>query len=364
MGRGITNRHEWIAELERLIPEIVPLQLSRKKNTAFFEERSGVRIMHDADAYNLSNSPEHDELIQRSVRNLLKRTDAKTVGHLLDELTSRKAYGAFSELAAYDWLERACVSFTPQVSVGPSEVLNPNGSTLDGVMDLAGQKIYFDVKGFGFIDHKLKRLRERLGQHFPGSFVSTEGLVSVSLDEVQDLLESGFQPLVQELAASSFAKRGTLHITRRPRREVNMSLEEHDPKRLAKENCEYSFRDRGQFARQAPFVLIYIVHPWFSQGTMHQNFAGFVDDFARHFAECTFTSFQQDTTIVDGLPKHEVANLLSAVAFVNVWPQASSAGSGPTARILLNPHARWPMCKQGTDWLRSHLGPSLAVMTL
>ena len=76
---------------------------------------------------------------------------------MLGELTFRKTYGAFCELAAYDWLARAGVDFTPQVQMAPTDVLNSNGSTLDGKFARVGNSaVYFDVKGFGFHAHKIK----------------------------------------------------------------------------------------------------------------------------------------------------------------------------------------------------------------
>lgn len=362
MDAKITTRHQWIDKLEKLIPEIRPLQLHRKKDAVYAVERSGMRSYPDADAYNFSNSADHDVLVQRAVRSLLKRTDENSVGHLLDELTSRKTYGAFSELAAYDWLDNAGITFTPQVKLEPEDVVNPNGSILDGQMELAGQVVYFDVKGFGFIDHKLERLRERLEKNFPGETVATEGVVSVSLQEVQDLLEAGFHQLVTELESLGRAQRGTLRFTRRPKSGVMFSESEHDPRRLAEENRAYAMRDRGQFTRQSPFVLFYIIHPWFSQGMLHQNFGGFVDEFTRSFAELTFKSFEQDTTPCEGIPKSEIMRLLSAVAFINVWPQKSTAEQRPSARVLLNPNARWPILAESFATVKTKLGSAVAII--
>jgi|GEM_PF-2028168 len=361
MDAKITTRYQWIDNLEKLIPEIVQLKLRQKEDAAYVVERGGTHSYLDADAFNFSNSADHDVLVQRAVRNLLKRTDENVVGHLLDELTSRKTYGAFSELAAYDWLDSAGIPFTPQVKLEPADVVNPNGSTLDGRMELAKQIVYFDVKGFGFIDHKLAHLRKRLEEGFPGEAVAIEGVVSVSLEEVQGLLEAGFRQLVADLKSSGHAQRGTLRITKRPKSGVMFSESEHDPRKLAEENSAYALRDRGQFTRHSSFVLFYIIHPWFSQGVLHQNFGSFVDEFTRSFAELTFKSFEQDTTPCQGLPKNEIMRLLSAVAFINVWPQKSSAGQGPSARFLLNPNARWPLSAESFVSTKTKLGSAVAI---
>ena len=90
-------------------------------------------------------------------------------------------------------------------------------------------------------------------------------------------------------------------------------------------------------------MLIFVIHPWFSQGALHQNFSHYTDTFCAEFARLSFHSFAGDTTIREGLPTNVLVTLLSAIAFVNVWPKAASQGAGPNTRIYLNKSASNPV---------------------
>jgi hypothetical protein len=103
-----------------------------------------------SDALNLANCPAHCRLVGRALEGLLAapvNASADYVRDLPCNLLQRNTYGAFTELAACDWLNRCYVKFEPQVRMTPADVLGVNGSTLDGKM-WAGP--YFDIKGFGF----------------------------------------------------------------------------------------------------------------------------------------------------------------------------------------------------------------------
>jgi hypothetical protein len=361
-GRKITTQHQWIDKLERLIPEVAPLNLRRQKDVAYMETVNGTKSLNDSDAYNFSNSLDHDGLVQRAVKGLLKQTNPKFVGQLLGELTFRKTYGAFSELAAYDWLERAGIAFTPQVALGASDVVNPNGSTLDGRLHLGDQSVYFDVKAFGFVDHKVSILQKKLNDKFAGEFVTVERDASISIDDVQVLLErAGFDALTLELVTSSRAQRGVMRFAKKQGGGVSVETTVLNPQTLANENPDYALRFGSQFTRQAPFMLFFVIHPWFSKGALHQNVFGYADDFTRGLAELTFTSFEQDVALREGLPTRDLARLLSAIAFINVWPQSSSAGQGPTARIHLNPNANAPLSVASFGPLARRLGSALHI---
>ena len=90
------------------------------------------------------HSSEHDDLIQRAVSLLRQKAGDPFAKHLLGELTFRKTYDAFSEMAAYDWMAQAGIDFTPQVVLGPADVVNPNGSTLDGSFQ-ANSRTFFSI---------------------------------------------------------------------------------------------------------------------------------------------------------------------------------------------------------------------------
>jgi hypothetical protein len=134
-----------------------------------------------------------------------------------------------------------------------------------------------------------------------------------------------------------------------------------NPNKLAIENREYALRFGSQFTRQAPFMLFFVIHPWFSQGPLHQNFSGYTDAFCAEFARLTFLSFSQDGTIREGLRTNDLVNLLSAVTFINVWPQASSHGSGPIVRIYLNPNALHTIASADLAAVGIRLGPQISI---
>jgi hypothetical protein len=358
----ICTQHQWVDKIEKLIPGIAPLNLRRSRDCPYVEIVNGDHVFNDADAFNLSNSSEHDDLIQRAVSLLRQKAGDAVAKHLLGELTFRKTYGAFSEMAAYDWMARAGIDFTPQVVLGPADVVNPNGSTLDGSFQANSRTVFFDIKGFGFVDHKVEILKRRLEENADGDEVLVQGGVSVSIDFIQDLLERpGFDLLLQELSSKSSAARGTLTFVKRPRPQVSIGVNELDPTRLAAENREYALRFGSQFARREPFMLFFVIHPWFSQGPLHQNFEQHTDNFCTELARVTFLSFDHDHTIREGLPTHELVRLLSAIAFINVWPQPSSQGAGPTARLYLNPNALHPVEQPDLDFLQQRLGAQISI---
>jgi hypothetical protein len=279
-------------------------------------------------------------MIAEAVRALQNRMPTAAIQNLIGELTSRKTYGAFCELLAYKWLGDAGVDFTAQVAMTSAEVLNKNGSTIDGKMTLAnGKTVCFDVKGFGFVAHKIKILQERLEKEFPGKSVLIEGAWNVSIDALQDLLDyTGFSTLVQDLRNSALVKRDPLTFRIQDRRPVTVSVHENNPLKLAEENREYPLRFASQYTRQGPFLLVLVIHPWFSQGELHQNFAQFVDVFTKELSRLAFQSFQNDAAPVEGLPRAEAAKLLSGLVFLNGWPATGTDAPRPRpfCRIFLN----------------------------
>jgi hypothetical protein len=151
-------------------------------------------------------------------------------------------------------------------------VLKPNGSIIDSQMVLAGGKlVFFDVTGFGFHAHKIKLLQGRLEEAFPGKRVLIEGAWDVSIEALQGLLEhKGFSEFVQELKNPVVVRRGPLEFRTQDARSVTVSSHTADPIQLAYENRTYPFRFAGQYARKGPFMLVFVIHPWFSQA-MHQK---------------------------------------------------------------------------------------------
>jgi hypothetical protein len=262
---GIVSSHQWIDELVKLDPFINTLNLKNGRDTIYASQSGGQTVFHDHDAYNLSNSSPHNELIVQAVSDLRARTTDIVIRNLLGEVTSRNTYGAFSEVAGYKWLADAGVDFTPQVPMTASDVLNPQGSTLDGIMTLPGnKKVFFDIKGFGFQAHKIKILHDRLERSIVGKSVLIEGAWDVSIEALQELLDhQGFSALVADLKSGNVVRRGVLEFRIQEPRPVTIEMHSSDPVSLAHENREYPLRFAGQFARNAPFMLFFVIglHP-------------------------------------------------------------------------------------------------------
>ena len=162
MTPKICSQHQWIKKIETMIPDTVRLNLRRPQDYLYVDTVNGQRVWNDPDAYNFSNSTDHDNLVRRSVVLLQQKAGDPFVKRLLGELSFQKTYGAFSEMAAYDWMDQAGINFTPQVALGAADVMNPNGSILDGSLTVNGKTVYFDIKGFGFVDHKIAILKRKL----------------------------------------------------------------------------------------------------------------------------------------------------------------------------------------------------------
>ena len=220
----IDTRNQWLTELARLSALIRSLNLSAGKDFAYVDRPPGGPVFN-ADAYNLSNSPPHNQIVVDAIDILQGRMPEEAIRKLIGELTFRQTYGAFSELVAYKWLGNAKIDFTPQVPMTAFDVLNPNGSIIDGRMILANNKaVFFDIKGFGFHAHKIKILQDRLEEALTGKRVLIEGAWDVSMKFLQELLDfDGFSKLVQDLQGSAVVRRGRLEFRTQDPRPVTVS---------------------------------------------------------------------------------------------------------------------------------------------
>ncbi|KJC60073.1 hypothetical protein UP10_15510 [Bradyrhizobium sp. LTSPM299] len=341
----VDTRVQWLKELERLSSTIHGYGLSgTQKDVAYVTREGGQSVFSDSDAFNVANSPPHNAIVVDAIDVLQGKMAESAIRVLLGELTFRKTYGAFSEVMAYKWFGDAGVDFVAQVPLTKTDVVNFNGSTLDGQVSLAGEtKAYFDVKGFGFVAHKLKLLRERLETQLPGKSVLIEGDWNVSIDMLQDLHDhTGFSALLSELQGPGRATRGSLEFRAQQQRRITISAHASDPLSLARENRDYPLRFAGQYARNAPFLLVFVIHSWFSQGELHQNFGGFVDAFTKELSRLAFESFANDQTQLLGMSHADLTRLLSGLVFLNGWPAAGTDAPRPNpfCRIYLNGHAK------------------------
>ena len=326
----------------------------------------------DVDGYNLANSAEHQSLIVRAIENLAARPSISSV-HLEDlvrNLVHDDTYGKFSELAAYDWLIRLPIQISAQIPLSPSDVLGANGATPDGFMDYVG--LYFDIKSFGFHGHLARRFKERLEQALPGKKVFVEGSWSLSIDVFQCLIASA-RKIAKRLQSESIVNFGHLRLRVEDPKPIDVSVIEIDPYRLAHQNKEYAFRFSSQFTKKAPFILIFVLHPWFNQSAIHHDFANSDTMFTRALARRTFIQFSNDNRFVDtvcdkvasGTTFADAAKLLSAIVFLNVWPNdqypPGSSESKPTPSwVYLNPRALHPL-NAGNARLFAQLNPHIAI---
>lgn len=340
----IDTRLQWLKELERISNVIHGYGLSGTLKDVTYVDRTGTKPdFLDKDAYSVANSEPHNLIVSESVDALQDKMPEPAIRALLGELTFRKTYGAFSELIAYKWFGDAGVSFSGQVPATKLEVVNPNGSTLDGEVTLAdGAMSYFDVKGFGFIAHKIKLLQERLEDKLIGHNVLIEGDWNLSIDAVQDLHETGFSTLLAELKTAGKATRAPLQFRAQKQQRVMISAHAVNPFKLAQANRDYPLRFAAQYARNKPFMLVFVIHPWFSQGDLHQNFGNFVDRFTEELARLAFLSFAQDQTQEMGMARAELMRLLSGLVFLNGWPPEGTDAPRPKpfCRIFLNGEAK------------------------
>lgn len=311
------TRHEWISNLAAQSGVFAEMQLETIVENANL----------DTDAFNLANCDAHCRLITRAVDDLITNNPRPKdrVRDLTCNLINRHTYGAFAELAAYDWLARCNVRITPQVEMSPSDVLAMNGSTLDGKITHCG--VYFDVKAFGSNGRLAQRLRERLEEEIPGEKVLVEELWDLSFDAFSELIKSASNIAI-ELKQTRMVQKGRLHIRLEADKPVMVSSRHVDPYHLARENGLFPFRDAKQFTRNHPFILIFVVHPWFNSLSIHNDFASVDTVFTRSLARRAFMQFSNDLRSLDLICRNvpssvtlaDAARLLSGIFFVNVWP--------------------------------------------
>jgi hypothetical protein len=122
-------------------------------------------------------------------------------------------------------------------------------------------------------------------------------------------------------------------------------------------------RFASQYARQSPFLLVFVIHPWFSQGELHQNFATFVDWFTEELSRLAFHSFENDTTLVEGIPRAEAAKLLSGLVFLNGWPETGTDAPRPHpfCRIFLNGGAKRALKVSHFENFKKAFGDGVAI---
>jgi hypothetical protein len=351
----IATRHDWLRELERLSPAIAALALRSKLPNDDYGEASETP---NPDALNLASSAEHVKGMADCFELLSGRgVGSQILEKFVTDLTSRNTYGTFSELSFYLWLLENQIPFNPQVAMTGADVLNPNGSDLDGRLTChrGGGDVYFDVKGFRFREYLIKTLGRRLSRNFPNRFVAIEGNWDSSITDLSDLLGKGYKTLSADLKSHQRARRAGLQFTLRVPAQIQTTVNESDPYELAEINASYAFTYAKQFVRRAPFVLVFVIHPWFSGGWLHTGVGNYVQDFKRAFARRTFLQFRKDATPVFDVTKGAAAGMLSAVGFFDAWRGIRDENKARVA-LFLNPLATNPIAESTLDKLRRGYG--------
>jgi hypothetical protein len=105
----------------------------------------------EPDSYNFANDADHNGAFARcfdglSANGALDDTLRNYLGTLTNGINT---YGTASELLTYLWLLDHHALFDIQIPMTGADILNPNGSDLDGKLTFSSD-VFFDIKGFGF----------------------------------------------------------------------------------------------------------------------------------------------------------------------------------------------------------------------
>lgn len=338
--------HDWWNNLAELSITVAGLTVPNN-NEPYWD--TATRQPINSAAYNLSECSYHNEAIARWADALAdKGVSLPQIKKLLIDLTGRNTYGTFSELAAYGLLLDAGIPFDIQIPMKGTDILNPNGSDLDGALHI-GNTVYFDVKAFGLYEHLAEQLRTKLSQVFPSHFVAISGSGDIGVAAMSDLLSKDLNRLITELKSNGKASCGNLDVEIKPKSNIHSTVSSINPYELANNNAEYAFKFAKQFPRREPFILVFVIHPWMGGQRLSLNFASDTEIFMRSFARRTFMQFRHDRTKVFDVSRGAASQLLSGIMFVDAWQQPTTR---PQVRALyLNPHARYPVSRLTADRL-------------
>ncbi|MBS1057771.1 hypothetical protein [Gluconobacter kondonii] len=337
----IRTSHQWLDLLASRSTVIASLDLKASLPNIIYEVE-GTNKSVNADALNFANCSIHTERLLGAFRSL-EATGCPPIvlEKLVKDLVGRNTYGTVCELGAYAILNEAGLNFSPQVAMTGAEILNPNGAELDGCFRFPDE-VYFDIKAFGFHDRLLETLRDRLSSEFQDNFIQISGGIHFSTTMVNDLLSHGFSSLVSDIRKYKYTTRESLKFLLKAKKRIQITPIELNFKKLAENNSNYPFSYAKQFTRSAPFLLIFILHPWFSGSILTSNFAGGTDRFMRAFGQATFNNVSTMIAPNTTFQVCQAAPLLSGMLFFNFWSGVTdSPQSGHY--LLLNPHAKFPL---------------------
>jgi hypothetical protein len=349
----MTDSSQWIAELSSLSSTIRRIATPGSVALVPYQDAASGDITQ-SEAFNFANSPEHNLAFARCFDGLSASgtTDATLLTCLKNLANGRNTYGAASELLTYLWFLDYQIPFEIQVPQTGADILNPNGSDLDGKFT-ASSDVFFDVKAFGFQEILVDQLKTKLEKDLHGKWIAVQGSWDVSVDVLQDLQpKPQYLQLLADLQQSDSVSRGVLTFVKRDKRAVQVSQRSSDPYQFAQENGSYPFKYAKQFCRNDSFLLIFAYHPWLGGFSLNTNFANSTSTTCRALARRSFMQFLQDSSPLLNVTKAEASKLLSGIAFLNISPLPDPRQDNRLLRLYLNPNATHPI----PDLVVDHLG--------
>ena len=339
---AVTDSTQWIAELSRKSSTINRLAQANPIPLVAYQNASGLIL--EPEAFNLSNDADHSAAFARCFDRLSANgaTDTTLRSYLGTLTNGGNTYGTASELLTYLWLLDHGAVFAIQVPMTGADILNPNGSDLDGKLTFSSG-VFFDIKAFGFQETMVEKLTGRLEADIPGKWIAAEGSWDVSAETLQDLLAKGYKLLLGDLRQNPMATREGLVFIKRDKRPVQVSHRTVNPYQFADENSSYVFRFAKQFCRKCSFLLFLAFHPWLGGKSLNTNFADFTSIAARSLARRAFMQFLNDASPIFDVTKAEASTLLSGIAFLNVSQIGGAQGRDRLLRLYLNPDAAIPI---------------------
>lgn len=292
--------------------------------------------------FNFANQSADLDRLARCVNELVSTStlgpfEVETAVHNL--LHRRHFYGQLCEFGGYGWLLRNGVQFSAQQKIPASEVLNPNGCTVDGRLRIV--EACFDIKAMGFEAHAAERFRRALQKRYGATLVVTiEGSMDIAVKDIEKYAFERLHQISRTLADAGIYQLTELGWIIRVERlqKFTTATTYSDPYRLAEENRHYPFKDASQFTRNIPFFLIFCYSAQFNP-SLSVNFASGTDVTLRSLARRAFIELSADSTsahcvdrkLPSGVRLCDASSLLSALLFVDLQTDQ--------ARLYLNPRA-------------------------
>ena len=131
----IENRAQWTQLLSAQSTTIKAILNNHALPSVTYFDAS-TRKCPEPDAFNFANDETHNTVLIRCIERLAANgvANSSLLKYLTDLTSGRNTYGAISELLTYSWFLDQHVDFTAQIPATGAQILNPNGSDLDGLL--------------------------------------------------------------------------------------------------------------------------------------------------------------------------------------------------------------------------------------